>query len=115
MPVGKHQGAWVDEVFVTSFPAAGFTATEVPDRSHGRGACEGRLADEDVEGDPDRWASFAALGHELWQVIWHWVWNLRLVLGQRLEQGSSRSIEWAPAVCAASVEVSVPTPEAEAG
>jgi hypothetical protein len=114
VPVGKHEGEWVYELFVTSLPADGFRATDVLDLYHGRGACEGTLADEDVEGDPDRWCSFAAQGQELWQVVCQWVWNLRLVLGQRLEQGSSRSIEWAPAVSAASVEVSVPTPEAEA-
>jgi hypothetical protein len=67
-----------------------------------------------VEGDPDRWCSFAALGQELWQVVWQWVWNLRLVLGRLLEQDSARSIDWAPAVSAASIEVSAPTPEAEA-
>jgi hypothetical protein len=109
VPVGKHEGEWVYEVFVTSLPADGFCATDVLDLYHGRGAFEGTLADEDVEGDPDRWCSFAALGQELWQVVWQWVWNLRLVLGQFLGQDSSRSIEWAPAVSAASIEVSVPT------
>jgi hypothetical protein len=113
-PVGKREGEWVYELFVTSLPADGFCATDVLDLYHGRGAFEGNLADEDVECDPDRWCSFAASGQELWQIVCQWVWNLRLTLGRLLEQDGSRSIEWAPAVSAASIEVSVPTAEAEA-
>ncbi len=114
VPVGKHVGEWVYEVFVTSLPADGFCATDVLDLYHGRGAFEGTLADEDVEGDPDRWCSFAALGQELWQVVWQWVWNLRLVLGRLLEQDSSRSIDWALAMPAVSIEVAAPPAAAEA-
>jgi hypothetical protein len=38
VPVGKHEGEWVYEVFVTSLPADGFRATDVLDLYHGRGA-----------------------------------------------------------------------------
>jgi hypothetical protein len=101
--VGKRVGMWVYELFLTTLPLDGFRAADVLDLYHGRGAFEGTLADEDVEGDPDRWCSFNAHGQELWQVIWQWVWNLRLFLGQRLEgvadcsvRSSVRSMEWAP-------------------
>jgi hypothetical protein len=54
------------------------------------------LADEDVEEDPDRWCSYTECGQELWQVACQWVWNLRLVLGQEMQAGTVREIEWAP-------------------
>ena len=54
------------------------------------------LADEDVEGDPDRWCSHAECGQELWQTICQWIWNLRLALGHTLQGGEQREIEWAP-------------------
>jgi hypothetical protein len=63
---------------VTTLPADGFLATDVLDLSQGRGACEGTLADEDQEGDPDRWCSLTACGQECWHIVWQWVWNLRL-------------------------------------
>src|SRR5690348_8861088 len=44
VPVGKHEGEWVYEVFITSLPADGFRATDVLDLYHGRGAFEGTLA-----------------------------------------------------------------------
>lgn len=111
---GKHEGDWVYELFVTSLPADGFQTTDVLDLYHGRGGFEAALADEEVEGDPDRWCSSAALGQELWQIVWQWVWNLRLALGQLLAEDASRSLEWAPAVFSAQVELAVPTAEAEA-
>jgi hypothetical protein len=106
--VGKRVGMWVYELFLTTLPLEGFRAADVLDLYHGRGAFEGTLADEDVEGDPDRWCSYSAHGQELWQVIWHWVWNLRLALGQRLEgvaACSLRSMEWAPSLPATTVEL----------
>jgi hypothetical protein len=114
--VGKRMGMWVYELFLTTLPPDGFRAADVLDLYHGRGAFEGTLADEDVEGDPDRWCSYSAHGQELWQVIWQWVWNLRLALGQRLEgvatgsqRSSVRSMEWAPALPAATVDLPVAT------
>jgi Transposase DDE domain len=108
--VGKRVGMWVYELFLTTLPPDGFRAADVLDLYHGRGAFEGTLADEDVEGDPDRWCSYAAHGQELWQVIWQWVWNLRLALGQRLEgvaDCSVRSMEWAPSLPATAVDLPV--------
>jgi hypothetical protein len=66
------------------------------------------LADEDRAGDPDRWCSYSPAGQELWQVVWHWVWNLRLALGRQLVAAPVRSIEWAPAPTAAPPPVAVP-------
>ncbi len=51
----------------------------------------------DVEEDPDRWCSYSACGQELWQIACQWVWNLRLSLGQKLQDVQLREIEWAPA------------------
>jgi len=109
--VGKRQGEWIYELFVTSLPPEGFHATDILDLYHGRGAFEGTLADEDVEGDPDRWCSYAACGQEAWQIIWQWVWNLRLALGQQFSGDVARLIEWAPAVASAQVEMTVPADE----
>jgi hypothetical protein len=44
------------------------------------------LADEDVEVDPDRWCSYTECGQELWQIACQWVWNLRLTLGQTMQE-----------------------------
>lgn len=71
----------------------------------------GTLADEDVEGDPDRWCSYAAHRQEAWQIIWQWVWNLRLALGQQLAGDVVRLIELAPATPSAQVEMTVPADE----
>ncbi len=93
--VGKRVGEWVYELFITTLPPEGFLAVDLLDLYHGRGAFEGTLADEDVEGDPDRWCSHAADGQELWQVIWQWIWNLRLLLGQQLPAAPAlRSAAW---------------------
>ena len=54
------------------------------------------LADEDVEEDPDRWCSYTECGQERWQIACQWVWNLRLSLGQTMQGGKVREIEWAP-------------------
>lgn len=93
--VGKRMGEWVYELFVTTLPPEGFLAADLLDLYHGRGALEGTLADEDIEGDPDRWCSHAAGGQEFGQVIWQWIWNLRLLLGQQLPDAPTpRSAEW---------------------
>jgi hypothetical protein len=105
--VGKRVGAWVYELFLTTLPPDGFLATDILDLYHGRGAFEGTLADEDVEGDPDRWCSYSPAGQELWQVVWQWVWNLRLALGWRLADEPVRSIEWAPPRTASSPPLAV--------
>src|SRR5215472_16365133 len=62
---------------------------------------------------PTAGARVRRLRQELWQVVWPWVWNLRLGLGRLLEQDSSRSIEWALAMPEALIERAAP-PAAEA-
>src|SRR5256885_4822582 len=56
-----------------------------------------RLSDEDLEQDPERWASHAATGQECWQIVSQWVWNLRLELGHQLHPDPVRTTEFAPA------------------
>ncbi len=97
MTVGKFIGEWVYELFITTLDANGFLAEDVLDLYHGRGAFEAVLSDEDVEEDPDRWCSYTECGQELWQIACQWVWNLRLTLGQTMQAGKGREIEWAPA------------------
>lgn len=110
--VGKRMDGWVYELFMTTLDVEGFLVEDVLDLYHGRGAFEGVLADEDVEGDPDRWCSHAGCGQELWQIVCHWVWNLRLALGHALQGGEQREIEWAPPKEATLVFlVSEPQPE----
>jgi hypothetical protein len=85
--VGKRVGEWVYELFLTNLAADGFLAEDVLDLYHGRGAFETVLADEDVEVDPDRWCSYNECGQELW--------NLRLTLGQTMQEAELREMEWA--------------------
>jgi hypothetical protein len=73
-----------------------FSRDLVLDLYHGRGAFEAVLTDEDVEEDPDRWCSYTECGQELWQIACQWVWNLRLTLGQTMQEADLREIEWAP-------------------
>src|SRR6266516_2023232 len=94
--VGKRVDEWVYERFITTLDADGFLVEDVLDLYHGRGAFEGVLADEDVEGDPDRWCSYTECGQELWQIACQWVWNLRLTLGKMMQGGELREMEWAP-------------------
>ena len=63
-----------------------------------------RLSDEDLEQDPERWASHAATGQECWQVVSQWVWNLRLELGHALDPEALRTTEFAPALLPAQKE-----------
>jgi hypothetical protein len=110
--VGKRIDEWVYEIFITTLGVDRFLVEDVLDLYHGRGAFEGVLADEDAEGDPDRWGSHAECGQELWQIVCHWVWNLRLALGHALQGGEQREIEWAPPKEATLVFLeSDPTPE----
>jgi len=95
--VGKRIDEWVYELFITTLSIDGFLVEDVLDFYHGRGAFEAVLADEDIEEDPDRWCSYTPCGQELWQIACQWVWNLRLALGQQMQAGLLREIEWAPA------------------
>jgi hypothetical protein len=94
--VGKVLGEWVYEQFVTTLPPDRLLATDVLDLYQGRGAFEGTLADEDREGDPDRWCSLTACGQEFWQIVWQWVWNLRLACSASCTHAPLREMEWAP-------------------
>jgi len=94
--VGKRIGEWVYELFLTDLAADGFLAEDILDLYHGRGAFEAVLTDEDIEIDPDRWCSYTECGQELWQIACQWVWNLRLSLGQTMQEVELREIEWAP-------------------
>lgn len=93
--VGHLQEGWVYELFACLLPTPAFLAQDVVDLYHGRGAFEGVLAQEDQEGDPDRWCSHAPNGQALWQAIWHTIWNLRLSLGLQLSGEGLRHMEWA--------------------
>src|SRR5258708_34054721 len=73
------------------------------------------LADEDVEEDPDRWCSHTECGQELWQIACQWVWNLRLTLGQAMQGGQVREIEWAPPKQAPPVLLAAENPPEEYG
>src|SRR2546421_11631827 len=96
IPVGKRVGEWVYELFITMLGADGFLVEDVLDLYQGRGAFEAVLADEDVEDDPDRWCSYTECGQELWQIACQWVWNLRLSLGQTMQESELRDTLWAP-------------------
>lgn len=88
----------MDEVFVTPRPLEAWTASDVVARSLHRGSLETARADDDAEHDRDRWCSPAACGHEAWQIIWPWLWNVRLEWGHRREPEPLR-----PTVCASAL------------
>jgi hypothetical protein len=113
--VGKLIDEWVYELFITTLGADGFLVEDVLDLYHGRGAFEAVLADEDVEGNPDRWCSYTECGQELWQVTWQWIWNLRLSLGQMMQGTELREIEWAPPKESPSFLVAAENPPEEYG
>src|SRR5215469_4070492 len=68
-----------------------------------------------AEGDPDRWCSHTQGGQELWQILCHWVGNLRLSLGQMLQPETRRELEWAPPKEATLVFVVADPPPEEDG
>jgi hypothetical protein len=111
--VGKVVGDWVYEQFVTTLPPDGFLATDVLDLYQGRGAFEGTLADEDQEGDPDRWCSLTAAGQEFWQIVWQWVWNLRLAFSAGCAEAPLREMEWAPPQTGSTQSLAEPAPQEE--
>lgn len=96
-PVGVTREGVVYELFFTALPPVALTAADVIDLYLGRGAFETVLCDEDQEQDPDRWCSHSACGQEVWQILSHWVWNLRLELGHTLHPTAMRTTEFAPA------------------
>ncbi len=96
-PVGVTRAGVVYELFFTNLPQYAFTASDVVELYLHRGAFEPQLSDEDSEQDPDRWCSHSAWGQECWQVVSHWVWNLRLELGHQLAPEPLRTTEFAKA------------------
>ena len=56
--VGKREGKYLYEVFLTSLPTSGFTAANVLSLYNGRGRFEQTLSEEDQECDCDRWCSW---------------------------------------------------------
>jgi hypothetical protein len=97
-PVGLTRAGVVYELFFTTLPQQGFTASDVVELYLHRGAFEPQLSDEDLEIDPDRWCSHTACGQEAWCIVSQWVWNLRLELGHRLSPTPLRTTEFAPAI-----------------
>lgn len=92
--VGKLIDGQVYELFLTSHPAHGLSAADIVDLYQHRGAFEQVLSDEDQEQDPDRWCSHTPTGQEFWQIISQWVWNLRLELGQVVQDQPLRWTCW---------------------
>jgi hypothetical protein len=95
-PIGVTRDGMVYELFFTALPAAGFTAADVVKLYLHRGSFETVLADEDREQDSDRWSSYTAHGQEVWQILSHWVWNLRQELSQQWQPTSMRLTEFSP-------------------
>src|SRR5437762_11702717 len=95
--IGVTRSGVVYELFLTNLSQSAFTAADVVALYLHRGAFENALADEDLEQDPERWASHAATGQECWQIVSQWVWNLRLELGHQLHTDPVRTTEFAPA------------------
>jgi hypothetical protein len=96
--IGVTRDNIVHELFLTSLPQTGFTASDVLDVSLNRGAFETVLADEDVEQDPDRWVSRTPCGQECWQILSQLVWNLRLEFGQQISSSPLRFTTFSPAL-----------------
>jgi hypothetical protein len=97
-PVGVLREGQVYELFYTSLPPQAFLPGDVLDLYFQRGGFESSLADEDQEQEADRWCSRTPWGQECWQILAHWVWNLRLELSQRALPSELRTTEFAPAV-----------------
>src|SRR5437667_6171165 len=107
--IGVTRSGIVYELFVTKLSQSAFTGSDVVALYLHRGAFENALADEDLEQDPDRWASHAATGQECWQVVSQWVWNLRLELGHQLAPDPVRTTEFAPAIPPATPHTAPPS------
>lgn len=98
--IGIERNGLIDELFLTTLPQEACTASDVVVLSLHRGSFETTLSDEDAEHDPDRWCSLPACGHEAWQVVSPWLWNLRLEVGHQREPEPIRTTECASALSA---------------
>jgi hypothetical protein len=95
-PIGVTRDGMVSELFFTTLPTLGFTATDVVKLYLHRGSFETVLADEDREQNADRWSSYTPHGQEVWQILSQWVWNLRQELSQQWQPTSMRLTEFSP-------------------
>jgi len=97
--VGKCEGKYLYEAFLTSLPTAGFSAADVLSLYNGRGGFEQTLSEEDKEQDCDRWCSWQPEGQSFWQILSQWVWNWRIRAGWQSQSGRSpRQTLWSPAL-----------------
>lgn len=95
-PIGVTRDQRVYELFFTALPALGFSAADVVKLYLHRGSFETVLADEGHEQDSDRWSSYTPHGQETWQILSHWMWNLRQELSQQWQPTSMRLTKFSP-------------------
>jgi hypothetical protein len=112
-PVGVERDGTVYELFISTLPSPAFLPSDVLDLYLHRGSFETALADEDVEQDSDRWYSHTPCGQEFGQILAHWVWNLRLELGQKLSPTPLHTTEFAKVMAVEPPLVIEPTPAVE--
>lgn len=97
--VGKCEGKYLYELFLTSLPASSFSAADVLSLYNGRGGFEQTLSEEDTEQDCDRWCSWQPEGQSFWQILSQWVWNWRIQAGwQSQAERQVRQTLWSPAL-----------------
>jgi hypothetical protein len=97
--VGKCEGKYLYELFLTSLPPSSFSAADVLSLYNGRGGFEQTLSEEDREQDCDRWCSWQPEGQSFWQILSQWVWNWRIQAGwQSQSQRQVRQTLWSPAL-----------------
>lgn len=97
--VGKCEGKYLYELFLTSLPPSSFSAADVLSLYNGRGGFEQTLSEEDIEQDCDRWCSWQPEGQSFWQILSQWVWNWRIQAGwQSQPQPHVRQTLWSPAL-----------------
>jgi len=102
-PIGVVRNGTVYEQFFTTVPPHAWTPADVLALYLHRGSFETVLADEDQEQDADRWCSHTPQGQEFCQVVAHWMWNLRLELGQQVSPTSMRRTDFTPDLAVPSV------------
>ena len=97
--VGKCEGKYLYQLFLTSLPPASFSAADVLSLYNGRGGFEQTLSEEDTEQDCDRWCSWQPEGQSFWQILSQWVWNWRTQAGwQAQSEPQVRQTLWSPAL-----------------
>jgi hypothetical protein len=109
-PVGVLREGQVYELFYTSLPPEAFLPSDVLDLYFQRGGFESSLADEDQEQDADRWCSATSWGQECWQILAHWVWNLRIELAHLAQPTELRTTQMAEAALSEPSAEPLPVP-----